>query len=159
VAESEATQLDISRYSNIESAEISGFDISNELTFNNWITQFNYSYVDSNDQDDKRLEGRPRHQVKFNFGYDFSQWDIESLVYLVYQSDEAVSDDYISIENNAYTLVNFTMNQFITSNFQWNLALNNVFDEHKLSTSLNQRHFDARPTSSRELRLGIEYKF
>ncbi|PAJ73419.1 hypothetical protein CJF42_16020 [Pseudoalteromonas sp. NBT06-2] len=159
IEESAKEGLDISRYSNIESAKISGFDISNELTFNQWVAQLNYSYVDSNDQDDNRLGGRPRHQVKFNFGYDFLQWDIESLVYLVYQADEAVSSNYLDVENNAYTLVNVTINQFITSKLQWTLALNNIFDEHKSSSSSNQRHFDARPTSSRELRLGIEYKF
>lgn len=153
------TGLDISVYQNIENAKIHGFDVSNELTFNHWITQLNYSYVDSKDDQDERLKDRPRHQVKLNFGYEFSDWDLESLIYLIYQADEEVPTSYVGVENNEYTIVNFTVNQFITRNLQWNLAFNNIFDVHRSNKALTSGKFDARPASSRELRLGLEYKF
>ena len=155
----EAKDLIISKYTNIESAKIQGFDISNELTFNNWLMQLNYSYVDSEDQDRLRLEGRPRHQVKANLGYDFDQWDLNTLLYLVYQSDEVTPSSYQEQEVSDYTIVNLKLNQELTSNLSWHLALDNMFNEHQSSKAVNQGKFDPRPVSSRELRLGVTYKF
>lgn len=155
----EAKDLIISRYTNIESAKIQGFDISNELTFDNWLMQLSYSYVDSEDQDGLRLEDRPRHQIKANLGYDFEQWKVNTLLYLVYQSDEVTPSSYKEQEVNGYTIVNLKLNQELTSNLSWHLALDNIFNEHQSSKAVSQGKFDPRPVSSRELRLGATYKF
>ena len=157
--ESELTGLSIYRYTNLEKADIYGFNLSSELTFDHWMFQANYSYVDSEDQDGIRLEDRPRHQVKVNFGYDFTEHDIETLLSLPYQADEAVPDGFAGEETATYTIVNFKLNHYIDQHIQWHLALNNIFDEHLSPDAAQQGLFDPRPTHSQEVRIGLKYTF
>ncbi len=146
-------------YVNVDEAEIRGFDISSELAFSQWLLQMNYAYVDTEDQDGQRLTGKPRHQVKLNLGYDFDSYDINTLLYLVYQAGEATPDGYVGSISNEYTTVNFKLNHALSQNLSWYMSLNNIFDEHQSPTANSQGLFDPRPALSRELRIGATYHF
>lgn len=151
--------LTIYQYQNINQAKIHGFDLSTELKFSQWQLQLNYSYLTSEDENKKRLESRPRHQVKFNLNYDISAYDIELIAYAVYQADEAVSESYQGVESNEYTTVNAILNQSITDKLSWRISVDNIFDQHKNSSEKNQNLFDARPVSSRMFSAGLSYQF
>jgi len=151
--------LSIYQYQNISQAKIYGFDISTELTFSQWKTQLNYSYLTSEDENNERLLSRPRHQVKFNINYDIDAYDIELIAYAIYQAGEAVADSYQGTENNAFTTVSAVLNQVITEQLSWRISVDNIFDEHKSPSADSQNIFDARPVSSRTLSAGISYKF
>ena len=146
-------------YVNVANAKIRGFDLSSELTFSQWQVQMNYAYVDTEDQDGDRLTGKPRHQLKLNLGYDFNEYDINTLLYLVYQAGEAVPDGYTGDISNEYATVNFKLNQSISNNLSWYMSLNNIFDEHQSPNANSQGLFDPRPALSRELRIGATYHF
>lgn len=159
VEQSAETGLSIYRYQNISEAKIYGFDISTELTFSQWKTQLNYSYLTSEDENNERLLSRPRHQVKFNISYDIYAYDIELIAYAVYQAGEAVPDSYQGIEKNEYITVNAVLNQTLTEKLSWRISVDNIFDEHKSTTANSQNLFDVRPVSSRTVSAGISYQF
>ena len=157
--QSQETGLSIYQYQNISEAKIHGFDISTQLTFSQWKTQLNYSYLTSEDENNQRLLSRPRHQIKFNINYDIDAYDIEIIAYAVYQAGEAVPDSYQGVENNEYTTFNTIFNQAITDKLTWRISVDNIFDKHKKPTASSQNLFDARPVSSRTISAGISYKF
>lgn len=159
VEQSEESGLSIYQYQNISKATIQGFDLSTELTFRQWKTQLNYSYLTSKDENNERLLSRPRHQVKFNINYDFDAYGIELIGYAVYQADEAVADSYQGIENNKYTTVSAILNQTLTGKLSWRISLDNIFDVHKSPQANSQNLFDARPVSSRAISAGLSYQF
>ncbi|MBA6295260.1 TonB-dependent siderophore receptor [Colwellia sp. MB02u-9] len=159
VEKSQKTGLSIYQYQNISEATIHGFNISTQLTFSQWKTQLNYSYLTSEDENNQRLFSRPRHQIKFNINYDIDAYDIEVIAYAVYQAGEAVPDSYQGVENNEYTTFNTVFNQAITNNLSWRISVDNIFDEHKKPTASSQNLFDARPVSSRTISAGISYQF
>ncbi len=159
VDKSEEANLSIFEYKNRRSALIHGFNVTSGLTFEQSKIQFNYSYLTSQDENGERLASRPRHQVKVNFSYDINAYDIELLTYLVYQADEAVPNDYLGVENNEYTTVNFVFNQEIFDGLTWRLNLNNLFDEHESEHADAARLFDPRPTSTRTISAGVTYTF
>ena len=151
--------LSISRYANVESADIYGFDLSTELAFDAFAIQFNYSYLDSQDETGRRLENRPRHQLKANFNLDIASIDANAILYLVHQADEVLPSDYLIAKVDRYSLVNFRFNQRLNQELNWHLSLNNLFDEHQSPDANRLRQFDPRPVSSREVRLGLQYRF
>ncbi|WP_085300329.1 TonB-dependent receptor plug domain-containing protein [Cognaticolwellia mytili] len=157
--QSELTGLSIYQYQNISEAEIHGFDLSTEVKFNQWQMQLNYSYLTSEDEHNKRLLSRPRHQVKFNINYDIDAYDIELIAYAVYQAGEAVPDGYQGVENNEYSTFNAVLNQALTDKLSWRISVDNIFDQHKSSSANRQNLFDARPVSSRTISAGISYQF
>ena len=157
--ESASTGLSIYTYENIANAKISGFDASFDVSLNQWRYQFNYSYLDSENDAGKRLTARPRHQIKSNLQYNFEQQQIDIIAYLVYQADEAIPDDYLSEDVNDYLLVNMAINQQITHSLSWRLGVDNIFDQHKDSNATAKRAFDVRPISSRKIYAGISYQF
>jgi len=157
--QSEITGLSIYQYQNISTAKIHGFDISTALTFSQWKTQLNYSYLTSKDGNNERLLARPRHQVKFNLSYDIEAYDIELIAYAVYQAEEAVPDHYKAVAKNVYTTVNFILNQTLTETLSWRISVDNIFDEHKNPSANSQNIFDVRPVSSRTISAGISYQF
>lgn len=159
VEKSKATGLSIYQYQNISEATIHGFNISTQLTFSQWKTQLNYSYLTSEDENNQRLFSRPRHQIKFNINYDINAYDIEVIAYTVYQAGEAVPDSYQGVENNEYTTFNTVFNQAITDNLSWRISVENIFDKHKKPTASSQNLFDTRPVSSRTISAGISYQF
>lgn len=159
IEKSAETGLSIYQYQNISSAKIHGFDISTALIFSQWKTQLNYSYLTSKDENNQRLLARPRHQVKFNLSYDIESYDIELIAYAVYQAEEAVPDNYKSVDKNQYTTVNFILNQTLTETLSWRISADNIFDEHKNPSANSQNTFDIRPVSSRTISAGISYQF
>jgi len=159
VEQSEETGLSIYRYQNISEAKIHGFDISTELTFSQWKTQLNYSYLTSEDENNERLLARPRHQVKLNITYDIDAYDMELIAYAVYQAGEAVPDSYQGIEKNEYTTINVVLNQALTEKLSWRISIDNILDEHKSPSANSQNLFDVRPVSSRTVSAGISYQF
>lgn len=156
---SEESGLSIYQYQNISEAKIHGIDISNQLTFNQWKMQLNYSYLTSEDENKQRLLSRPRHQIKFNINYDIDAYDMQFIAYAVYQAGEAVPDSYQAVENNEFTTVNALFNQALTAQLSWRISVDNIFDEHKNPSTNNQNLFDARPVSSRTISAGISYQF
>lgn len=157
--QSAETGLSIYQYQNISQAKIHGLDISTVLTFSQWKTQLNYSYLTSKNENEERLLSRPRHQVKFNISYDIDAYDIELIAYAVYQAGEAVPDSYSGVEKNEYTTVNAVLNQTLTENLSWRISVDNILDEHKSPSANSQNLFDARPVISRTISAGISYQF
>ena len=157
--QSEEANLSIYQYQNIRKATIHGFNISTDFAMNQWKMQLNYSYLASEDENNQRLLGRPRHQVKFNINYDIDAYDMEVIAYAVYQAGEAVPNSYQGLENNEFTTLNLVLNQAITRQLSWRLSLDNIFDEHKSPSANSKNLFDARPVSSRTISAGISYQF
>lgn len=150
--------LDINRYINLAQAQIQGFDISNELAFQDWTAQLHYSYLESEDQDGQRIEGKPRHQIKANLGYDFEH-GVSTMLYLIHQADEVTPSSYSEAAVEGYSIVNFKLNHQLNSQTEWHFSFNNMFDEHQSSSAVSQGQFDPRPVSSREIKLGMTYQF
>jgi len=153
------TGLSIYSYENITNAKISGFDASIDVSLTQWRYQFNYSYLDSENNAGQRLTARPRHQIKSNLQYYFEQPEIDIIAYLVYQADEAIPDDYLSKDVNDSLLVNIVLNQRISDSLSWRLGIDNIFDEHKDNNAAAKRAFDVRPISSRRIYAGMSYQF
>lgn len=159
---SAAEELDISVYGNVDEATISGMDFSAELNFEQWFTQFNYSYLDAEDQDNIRLEARPYHQIKANLGYNNYTYDLDAIFYVVYQANEHFNETSTAYQNgshnNEWTTLDFKLNQRINEEFSWRFGVENIFDVHTNSHAESEFKFDSRPTSSRYVYLGITYK-
>lgn len=156
---SQEQNLSISQYKNIDKSTIEGFDVSAELRFLNWNSHLNYSYVEAVDQTGNRLEARPRHQIKANIGYDLQSIDIQTLLYAVYQADEATPIGYVDAAVDGFTTLNFSLNHTISSQLQWHVSLLNLTNEHRDNTLIAQGYFDPRPVSSRTIKIGINYQF
>ena len=152
--------LDISIYGNVEQADIKGVDLSTELTFSNWVSQFNYSYLNAKNHKNVRLENRPTHQIKASVGYNKDEWELDSMLYLVYQKDEAVpKSEFEQVTlNNSWTTVDLKISQQVTRNFSWRFNIENIFDVHLANDANTNGLFDARPASSRFVSLGIQYQ-
>ncbi len=150
---------EISRYQNIESADISGLDVSTQISLTDWRYQLNYSYLEAVDETGTRLSNRPRHQIKSNLAYSLSQYDIELLLYWLYQADEAVSVDFTEVANNHWSSWNFNFTQQLTSQLGWRMGVENLFDTHLDESRVSAGAFDARPTSSRRIYVGANYQF
>ena len=160
---SEEEDLNISIYKNVEEATIKGFDVSTELGFNSWVAQVNYSYLNAKDLDGIRLENRPTHQVKSSLGYNHSQYDLDAMIYFVYQQDEAVpidneNDIETMILNNAWVTVDFKVSQQVTQNLSWRFNIENIFDTHESPDANDSNTFDSRPVSSRFVSISLQYQ-
>lgn len=150
-------------YQNISDAYLSGADINlNQHLQKNLQLQINYSYLDARNGDDQRLTNRPRQQIKTNLRHTYPALRLSSLLYLVYQADEAVPRDD---DGNAYTVVNndwwscnFALQQQYNRAFSWKTGINNIFDQHR-KAALSSAEFDARQNNSREIFLGITYQY
>ncbi|MBU2917006.1 TonB-dependent receptor [Psychrosphaera sp. F3M07] len=153
------TGLDISEYSNVEQTKIYGFDVSSEVTFEQWSWQVNYAYNDSKDDNKQRLQGRPRHQAKVSVNYQFDQPSINAILYAVYQADEEIPSSYDGAVVTDYTIVKFSLSHALTEQLSLRFSVNNLFDEHKDLAAQKINHFDPRPISSRELVFGVNYQF
>jgi outer membrane receptor for ferrienterochelin and colicins len=157
---SAATQLDISHYSNFAKTEIYGADMSSKYQYNNWNLQLSYSYLYAEDKiTGERLPNRPRHQVKANIGHHFPAYELDSLLYFVYESDEYSGSPNKPVANNNYLSVNFNLAQNLTSNFSWRVGVDNIFDEHQDPKAINAGEFDQRAVTSRRVFAGITFNF
>ena len=151
--------LDISVYTNIDEAILKGFDWSVGANYSQWTSQLNYSYLSAESIDGDRLQGRPTHQVKASIGYSPTHYNINSMLYVVYQKDEAVPiEGYENgTLNNSWFTVDFKLNQQLTKHFSWRLTLENLLDQHQDINAVREQRFDARPISSRFVSFGITY--
>lgn len=159
-AASAAQGLDIFRYSNFSKTEIYGADLSSKYQYKDWSTQFNYSYLYAEDKlTGGRLPNRPRHQIKANFGYHFSQYDLDSLLYVVYEADEFSGTPGQPVAQDNYVTLNFTLSQTLNNHFSWRLGVENMLDEHRDPRAASAGEFDQRPVSSRRVFAGFTYNF
>ena len=151
--------LDISVYTNIDEAILKGFDWSVGANYSQWTSQLNYSYLSAESIDGDRLQGRPTHQVKASIGYSPAHYNINSMLYVVYQKDEAVPiEGYENgTLNNSWYTVDFKLNQQLTKHFSWRLTLENILDQHQDINAVREQRFDARPISSRFVSFGVTY--
>lgn len=157
---SAATQLDISRYSNFAKTEIYGADLSSKYQYNNWNLQLSYSYLYAEDKiTGERLPNRPRHQVKANIGHHFPAYELDSLLYFVYETDEYSGTPDKPVASDNYLSVNFNLTQNLTSNFSWRVGVDNIFDEHQDPKAINAGEFDQRAVTSRRVFAGITFNF
>ncbi len=97
------------------------------------------------------------YQVKANLSYYFEELDLNTLLYAVYQANEAVPEVLDNIENNEWTSVNLSFTKKISEALSWKLSLDNIFDEHQAPSINLQNTFDARPISSRRIGLNLTY--
>lgn len=153
------TGLDISQYTNIDKTKIYGFDLSSELTFDQWQWQLNYAYTETEDDNNQRLQGRPRHQAKVSVNYNFENPDINAILYAVYQADERTPDAYSGEAVNDYTIIKFSLSHALNEQLSLRFSINNLLDEHKDINAQNNNLFDPRPITSRELVFGVGYQF
>lgn len=152
--------LDISRYSNFAKTEIYGADLSSKYQYNNWNMQLSYSYLYAEDKiSGDRLPNRPRHQIKANFGHHFPKYELDSLLYFVYEADEYSGVPDKPIASDSYLSVNFNLTQHLTSSFSWRVGVDNIFDEHQDPQAVNAGEFDQRAVTSRRVFAGITYNF
>nr|QXF14450.1 vitamin B12 transporter BtuB [uncultured bacterium] len=153
--------LDVSVYGNVEQAIIQGVDITTEFAFDQWVNQINYSYLDARDQSGVRLESRPYHQLKANFGYSNIDLGIESIVNFVYQQGEAFSVEQFA--NGTYEdqrlVVDYKAIWQVNEQLSLRFTIENIFDEHQKIDALSQGMFDARAITSRFVSLGASYQF
>ncbi|MEI6895168.1 MAG: TonB-dependent receptor [Colwellia sp.] len=158
--QSELEDLDISVYGNIDEATISGVDLTAALEFNQFSAQLNYSYLDAQDQDGERLQSRPYHQVKGNLAYNHATLDLDAVLYFVYQNNEMVPESQYpnGSLNNEWVTVDFKVSQNISEHFSWRFGVENIFDVHRSATVDSEQVFDARPTSSRYVYVGLSYQ-
>lgn len=156
---SEAMDLIISQYKNINEATISGFDLSADINMLHWSTQLHYSYIDAVDEYDQRLEAKPRHQLKAHVAYDFDDYDLRTMFYAVYQADEKTPIGYTSAAVDSFTTYNLTLNQKINKQLKLHFSIQNLTNVHRDNHLLGQAIFDPRPISTRTFRLGLNYQF
>ncbi len=153
-------EYQISSYQNIDRAEMKGFDISAKLSLTSWQYQFNYSYLDAHNLESGRLADRPRHQVKSNFLYQLSKYDLDILLYWLFQADEAYSNEnFTGLSNNNWSSWNLNFTQRWNENLSWRAGVDNIFDEHADEAAVAAGQFDAREVSSRRLYAGFTYQF
>jgi len=157
---SEAAQLDVSRYSNFAKTEIYGVDLSSKYQYKNWNMQLSYSYLYTEDKiSGERLPNRPRHQVKANLGHHFPEYELDSLLYFVYEADEYSGTPGRTVASDNYLTVNFNLTQSLTSSFSWRVGVDNIFDEHQDPQAISAGEFDQRAVTSRRVFAGITYNF
>lgn len=156
---SQENGINISEYVNVAEATIYGFDLGAATTFQNWRFQINYAYTEALDGSDARLPERPRHQVKTDLNYELTALDIDLSLYAVYQSDYATSSSFLGNAVDSFTTVNLRLKQAINKSLSWNMAINNLTDEHLSLSAQAQGLYDPRPRSTAEIKLGLEYQF
>ncbi|HSC66203.1 MAG TPA: TonB-dependent receptor [Cellvibrio sp.] len=159
-AASIAQQMDIFRYTNFAEAKIYGADIGSKYQYDNWSLQLNYSYLYAeNKLTGDRLPNRPRHQIKANVGHNFPQYELDSLLYFVYEADEYSGTPGKPVASDSYLSVNFNLSQNLTRYFSWRAGVDNIFDEHQDPQAVNAGEFDQRAVSSRRIFAGITLNF
>ncbi len=152
--------LDVSRYTNFAKTEIYGADLSAKYQYRNWNMQLAYSYLYAEDKiTGERLPNRPRHQIKANVGHHYPAWDLDSLLYFVYEADEYSGNPDQAIAQDSYLTVNFNLTQNLTSKFSWRIGVDNIFDEHQDPVAVSDGEFDQRAITSRRVFAGITYNF
>lgn len=157
---SAAQQLDIFRYANFAKAEIYGADLGSKYQYGNWHLQLNYSYLYAENKiTGERLPNRPRHQIKANFGHSFPEYELDSLLYFVYEADEYSGTAGKPVASDNYLSVNFNLSQNLTRYFSWRLGIDNIFDEHQDPKAVSAGEFDQRAVSSRRVFAGITINF
>ncbi|WP_048695161.1 TonB-dependent receptor plug domain-containing protein [Catenovulum maritimum] len=157
--------LDISVYNNIDRATMQGVDTSFELRFDTWYSQVSYSYLDARDGNHTRLKHRPYHQVKANLGYSQINWDLDAVLYLVYQSNEHFDktifingqETAVNQLDNEWLTVDFKLNQQINKFIGWRFGVENIFDTHQ--SPVEPTLFDARDNTSRYVYFGMDFTF
>lgn len=155
---SAASGLLISRYENIDTAYLKGFDISTQFAINKLDLQFSYSYISAKDESDEYLSDRPTHQLKGNLNWSLP-YDMQSLLYVVYESGEHTSSSQIGVARDHWMTVNLSINQSINQHWDWRAGIDNIFDNHQNETAIAAGLLDVRPLSSRYLFAGISYTF
>lgn len=158
VEASAETGLLISRYSNVDKAYLKGVDVSVKLATDNLDYQLSYSYLHATDQAGEHLSDRPTHQIKANLGIDLP-YDIQGLVYLVYENGAYPGDAQLGVEQDSWSSVNFSLSQTINQNWQWSAGVDNLFDTHQSTEAIAAGLLDVRPLSSRRIFAGISYQF
>lgn len=159
-AASVETGLDVSRYSNFAKTEIYGADLSSKYQYGNWNAQLSYSYLYAENKiTGERLPNRPRHQVKANLSHHFPKYQLDSVIYFVYEADEYSGTLGKPVASDNYLSVNFNVAQQLTSNFSWRVGVDNIFDEHQDPQAVSAGAFDQRAITSRRVFAGITYNF
>ncbi|WP_343847170.1 TonB-dependent receptor [Bowmanella denitrificans] len=151
--------LDVSRYANVAESTIAGLDLSAELTLDNWRYQLSYAYLHTENEQGEPLTGRPKHQLKFNLGWSYPAWQLDSLFYAVYEAGEQAGQDYQGILKDDWLSLNLSLSQHLSQSLSWRLAVDNLLDEHRDASADAAGLFDVRPISSRRLTLGVNYQF
>lgn len=158
--ESALRGLDVSRFYNFAKTEIYGADLSAKYQYGNWNTQLSYSYLYAENKiTGERLANRPRHQIKANIGHHFPAYELDSLLYFVYEADEYSGVPDKPIASDSYLSVNFNLTQSLTSNLSWRVGVDNIFDEHQDPHAVSAGEFDQRAITSRRVFAGITYHF
>lgn len=159
-AASAETGLDISRYTNFAKTEIYGADLSSKYQYHNWSAQLSYSYLYAEDKiTGERLPNRPRHQLKANLGRHFPAYELDSLLYFVYEADEYSGVPGRPVASDNYLSVNANITQTLASNFSWRFGVDNIFNEHQDPQAIRAGEFDQRAITSRRVYAGITYSF
>ncbi|MGB3666911.1 MAG: TonB-dependent receptor [Bermanella sp.] len=155
-------------YQNINTLTTKGGDFNIKHALNHYQSvNLSYHYLEARNEQNERLENRPRNQIKLNFISSHYWLNTKIITYAVYQSDEAFTLDdpattedegYLAQHNNDWVSLNVSVTQQPTKSLTLRYGIQNILDEHK-NTSVADDYFDAREEDSRRIYLGMSYDF
>ena len=150
--------IDAFVYQNFNTTRIQGADLNLDYSLPKWQLQVNYSYLEAIDtESNRRLESRPRHQLKTNVSYAFSD-KLSFIFYALHERDEQAPEG-LTINKNETSTVNFNIDHQVSRRFRWQLGIDNIFDERRDTAETQGGVFDVRPVASRNVFLGFTMEF
>ncbi len=113
---------------NLGKAEIKGIETAIGFTTGDFIHDVSYDYLDTKDKDTGfELQRRAKHSAKWNTSYLYEEWQFDvSYLYQGKRYDDNNESDVL----DAYSLVDFAINHYVTESVTVKAKIANLFDEH-----------------------------
>ena len=152
--------LAISRYENVESVKIQGFDLDLSGQFSNIDWQLNYAYINAkNALTGDRLSARPRHLLKGQIKLQPFNQQHTLYVYAVHQRDVAPLAGSTFIANDTFTTLNANYRYEYNKNIALRVSAENITNTHQDPDAIFRGGSDARPLSARKISMGFDITF
>ena len=152
--------LAISRYENVESVKIQGFDLDLSGQFSNIDWQLNYAYINAkNALTGDRLSARPRHLLKGQIKLQPFNQQHTLYVYAVHQRDVAPLAGSTFIANDTFTTLNANYRYAYNEHIALRISAENITNTHQDPDAIFRGGSDARPLSARKISMGFDITF
>ncbi len=150
--------LQVFTYQNIRRARTAGAELTVSRKFTKYMNLFaSYVYLEAKDEDtDKWLTGRSKHQFKTGMIFTVEEWGSELLLNWSYHTKQYV-DSANSEVSPGWNVFDIKFNQKINKRLDAFIGLKNVFDVHRSPNPTTSA--DLRPASGRYFYLGFKYNF
>jgi outer membrane receptor for ferrienterochelin and colicins len=110
---------------NIESVSINGVEIITSRQVNNWNFDFNYTYLDAENENSKqRLLNMPYHKLGLNLGYKINDYKIS-----LNNNYTGETEDYGGVNVDSYFISDLKLSKSIFENSKLSVEINNLFDK------------------------------